>query len=142
MITKKLQMVFVLLAVVTIPVSTALPDSLSATAATAVSRTVLSAVPVAGPQVEIHPAGDVVIPRSGKANCDGEWHGAPAWALPDWYQGAEYYAVYQDPDETGCTDTYPFEIESVMWSLQNDTDQELQIDVRPLIYTLDLTDPH
>ncbi len=74
--------------------------------------------------------------------CDGEWMG-PVDAAVLWYYGQEYYAVYQDPEETGCTNTYPFEVTTVYWDLFNEGGGagDLTINVQPVIYSVDLSNP-
>lgn len=66
-------------------------------------------------------------------------YGTPAWAISDWLVGDEYYANYQDPEEFGCTDVWPFEVTSIQFNLQVAAAQD--VDLMGFVYDLDLTDP-
>ena len=74
--------------------------------------------------------------------CHGQWQGEPFAAVP-WYHigGQEYYAVYQDPRETGCPDVYPFEVQNVFWWVDNGNEVDVELEVCPVIYTVDRSDP-
>jgi len=98
-------------------------------------------VPVSGPAIEIYPEGVVPDKAGPDAVCDGDWQGGIFSYLGSWYTGDEYYAVYQDPEELGCENTYPFRVTSVKWHMQNMTQGALSIMVRPILYTADLSDP-
>ncbi len=49
--------------------------------------------------------------------CQGNWQGATSMAYLDWLTGLEAYFSYQDPSETGCTNTYPFGVVSIVWPI-------------------------
>jgi hypothetical protein len=66
-------------------------------------------------------------------------YGVPAYAITDWFYGLEYYANYQDPEEYGCTDVWPFEVVSVGFNIQ--VDYAMDIDVEGYVFDADLTDP-
>ena len=70
--------------------------------------------------------------------CDGRWQGPAGYVVSGWLWGDEYYAVYQDPAETGCINTYPFDITSVSWQFITEED-DVTMYLQPLIY--DYTDP-
>jgi len=72
--------------------------------------------------------------------CDGEWHG-PTVGQTGIHGSKHYLAVYQDPEETGCTDTYPFRVESVIWRIRNNLPTPVTITVQPLIFAAELSDP-
>ncbi|HUV29614.1 MAG TPA: prenyltransferase/squalene oxidase repeat-containing protein [Acidobacteriota bacterium] len=99
------------------------------------------ALPAGAKIAEVYPAGVDQQLRAPAANCDGEWHGPAAYAISGWFYGNEYYAVYQDPDETGCVNTYPFEVEAVHWLVRSAAPGALVLTMQPIIYTADLTDP-
>lgn len=50
-----------------------------------------------------------------RAVCEVRWQGSGNIAYLDWLTGMEAYAVYQDPTETGCNNTYPFGVVSIIW---------------------------
>lgn len=93
-----------------------------------------------GPVSQISVTG--LSPLQGSAAvCDGEWQGPGAILLTGWYFGAETYATYQDPDETGCLQTYPFEVQNVYWDVSNETGAQLDLNIMPVIYEVDNSDP-
>jgi hypothetical protein len=47
--------------------------------------------------------------------CEARWQGPTNTAFLDWVTGKEAYSSYQDPAETGCTNTYPFGVVSIIW---------------------------
>ncbi len=49
--------------------------------------------------------------------CEGNWQAAPSMAYLDWLTGLEAYFSYQDPNETGCTNTFPFGVVSIIWPI-------------------------
>lgn len=49
--------------------------------------------------------------------CQGNWQGSQSMAYLDWLTGLEAYFSYQDPTETGCTNTYPFGVVSIVWPI-------------------------
>lgn len=49
--------------------------------------------------------------------CQGNWQGSQSMAYLDWLTGLEAYFSYQDPTETGCTNTYPFGVVSIIWPI-------------------------
>ncbi len=49
--------------------------------------------------------------------CQGNWQGGQSMAYLDWLTGLEAYFSYQDPTETGCTNTYPFGVVSIIWPI-------------------------
>jgi hypothetical protein len=53
--------------------------------------------------------------RSPRALCEGNWQAGPSMAYLDWLTGMEVYFSYQDPAETGCLNTYPFGVVSIIW---------------------------
>jgi hypothetical protein len=88
-------------------------------------------------------AGAVQLPADKATTCNGQWQGNARYALNSWFTGQEYYAVYQDPTETGCPPaiTYPFEVDNVIWHVFNPNATPFDVNIQPLIYTVDLTDP-
>lgn len=66
-----------------------------------------------------------------KTVCLGNWQGTQSVAYLDWLTGLEGYFSYQDPTETGCTNTYPFGVVSVIWPLY--VRQPTEIRVYPAI---------
>lgn len=67
--------------------------------------------------------------------CIGKWQGNKNVAYLDWLTGLEAYLSYQDPTETGCTNTYPFGVISVIWPLY--VRQPTEIRVYPAITGFD-----
>lgn len=63
--------------------------------------------------------------------CQGNWQGSTSVAYLDWLTGLEAYFSYQDPNETGCTNTYPFGVISIVWPLY--VRQPTEIRVYPAI---------
>jgi hypothetical protein len=104
-------------------------------------RVNIEAVPLAGQVVPVYPDGVAPSKINPDMACDGEWQGPGALAVTGFYEGNEYYTVYQDPTETGCTNTYPFEVHNVLWTVSNNTPGDLTISVIPIIYTADLSNP-
>ncbi|MBU8934361.1 MAG: dockerin type I repeat-containing protein [candidate division Zixibacteria bacterium] len=72
-----------------------------------------------------------------RAFCDGEWQGGLAYFVGGWLYGEEYYAAYQDPVETGCLNTYPFEVTAINWAVH--VQQALTVEMQPLVF--DYGDP-
>jgi hypothetical protein len=66
-------------------------------------------------------------------------YGVGAYYITDWFWGIEYYANYQDPEEFGCVDVWPFEVVDVGFDLN--IDMAYDIDVQGYVYSADLTDP-
>ncbi len=66
-----------------------------------------------------------------KTVCQGNWQGSTSVAYLDWLTGLEGYFSYQDPTETGCTNTYPFGVVSIVWPLY--VRQATEIRVYPAI---------
>jgi hypothetical protein len=66
-------------------------------------------------------------------------YGTPYWSISSWLVGDEWYAEYQDPEEFGCVDVWPFQVTSVGFNLQVSAAQD--VDVQGFVYDLDLTDP-
>jgi hypothetical protein len=58
---------------------------------------------------------DNVSPAGKLTECQGRWQSSQNLAYLDWLTGLEAYAAYQDPTESGCTNTYPFGVVSVIW---------------------------
>jgi hypothetical protein len=80
--------------------------------------------------------------KSPKAACTGKWQGDYAYSIGNWYTGEEYYAVYQDPIELGCTETYPFEVEKIVCQVYNRTDTTINLDnILPIIAEVDNSIP-
>jgi len=75
--------------------------------ATVLYPVAIDGVPVIQPKQDNPPLG------SPEATCDGLWQGPLGGYVGGWFYGDESYAVYQDPDETGCENTYPFTINNV-----------------------------
>jgi len=74
-------------------------------------------------------------------DCHGEWHGTTLLPWQGWFRGHEYYAVYQDPNETGCTDTYPFSVMNVYCVLGNPNPGVINIPMRAVVFTADWSNP-
>jgi hypothetical protein len=66
-------------------------------------------------------------------------YGVPAYAITDWFWGLEYYANYQDPEEFGCVDVWPFEVTEVGFNIQ--VDAAIDIDVQGFVFDADFTVP-
>ncbi|RKX27377.1 MAG: hypothetical protein DRP45_01240 [Candidatus Zixiibacteriota bacterium] len=107
-------------------------------ALTATETPEIQLTPLLQPGDNLRPEG--MSPANSKAFCDGEWHGDAAWTI-GWADGPLYYAVYQDPDETGCVNTYPFDVEWAFWWAQNNTVDDLYIIVQTVVYAADLSVP-
>jgi hypothetical protein len=74
-------------------------------------------------------AGTINMPE-GKDFCD--LYPTPAYAITDWYYGLEWYANYQDPEEFGCVDVWPFEVVDVGFNIQ--VDYAMDIDVQGFVF--------
>jgi hypothetical protein len=57
------------------------------------------------------------VAASPRTVCEGRWQEASNTAFLDWITGLEAYHTYQDPTETGCANTYPFGVVSIIWPL-------------------------
>ncbi len=44
-------------------------------------------------------------------------YGNPAYYITDWFYGMEWYANYQDPEEFGCVDVWPFEVTEIDFNI-------------------------
>ncbi|MBN1211202.1 MAG: hypothetical protein JXA92_01375 [candidate division Zixibacteria bacterium] len=66
--------------------------------------------------------------------CAGMWHGTLGGYVENWFTGNEYYAVYQNPAEVGCTDTYPFRVTRIVWPIY--TDAVITVELKPMIFGL------
>ena len=44
----------------------------------------------------------------------------PAYYITDWFQGMEWYANYQDPEEYGCVDVWPFQVTEICFSISTE----------------------
>jgi len=64
--------------------------------------------------------------------CAAMWHGTLYGNVGDFFRGDEYYAVYQDPSEVGCTDTYPFAVAKIIWPIY--AVETFDIELRPMIF--------
>jgi hypothetical protein len=73
--------------------------------------------------------------RSPQSVCDGNWQAAPSMAYLDWLTGMEAYFTYQDPSQTGCTNTFPFGVVSVVWPIYVRVPTEIRL--YPAIVGLD-----
>jgi hypothetical protein len=60
-------------------------------------------------------------------SCDGYWQGEPAVRSVGWVIGLEIYAVYQDPAEMLCVNTYPFTVTDIYWIVVVDYAQWLRM---------------
>jgi len=96
----------------------------------------------ATPIIEIN-AGESPLTSERATICNGNWTGTTALSFNAWFFGTEYYAIYQDPIETGCPvpGTYPFELKNVIWQVNNLTGAPLNINLQPLIYTAEVLSP-
>jgi hypothetical protein len=45
-------------------------------------------------------------------------YGTPAVSLTDFFYGLEWYANYQDPEEFGCVDVWPFEVTKICFDMR------------------------
>lgn len=81
-----------------------------------------------------NPTGVILQAYSPDEYCSGKWQGPLGGYVDSWFGGNEYYAIYQDPAELGCTDTYPFQVTKIIWPIY--TDQVISIEVKPIIYSL------
>jgi hypothetical protein len=88
-------------------------------------------------QVERIDIGSNEMTASDRAACHGEWQGPAVFAFPGWLIGDETYASYQDPTETGCTDTYPFEVTSVGWTVYAQSSSTVSFQVQPKVFNYD-----
>ncbi len=66
-------------------------------------------------------------------------YGVPYYAITDWFMGQEWYANYQDPEEYGCVNVWPFEVVTVGFNII--VDSAMSIDVQGYVLDADLTDP-
>jgi hypothetical protein len=94
--------------------------------------------PLPGPFSEIDASGAPAAEKDPADLCHGEWHGAAAYYIGGWFTGDEYYAIYQDPVETGCSNTYPFGVVNIIWFVQAMT--AVTFDVQPLVYDYTVPD--
>ena len=85
-------------------------------------------------QVQRIDLGDGEEYASPRAYCDGEWQGPLAAVLPNWLYGAESYASYQDPTETGCAGTYPFEVSTVVWQVYAQGSATITFQIQPKVW--------
>jgi len=60
-------------------------------------------------------------------------YGVPAYAITDWFWGIEWYANFQNPEDYGCVDVWPFEVVDVGFDLQ--IDFAYDIDVQGFVYS-------
>lgn len=67
--------------------------------------------------------------------CEGNWQASPSMAYLDWLTGLEAYFSYQDPSETGCANTFPFGVVSLIWPVYVRVPTEIR--VYPAILALD-----
>ncbi|MFH1699775.1 MAG: PQQ-binding-like beta-propeller repeat protein [Candidatus Zixiibacteriota bacterium] len=80
--------------------------------------------------------------KSSAAGCTGKFQGPINGYYLNWYTGNEYYAVYQDPSEQGCTDTYPFGVDFVRMQLLNVTTSSINLNgIRVMIWDVDYSEP-
>jgi hypothetical protein len=54
-------------------------------------------------------------------------YGVPAYAITDWFWGMEWYANYQDPEEFGCVNVYPFEVIEIQFNIQVDYAMDIEV---------------
>jgi hypothetical protein len=66
-------------------------------------------------------------------------YGVPFYAITDWFMGQEWYANYQDPEEYGCVDVWPFEVITVNFNIV--VDHAFTFDVQGFVLDADLSDP-
>jgi hypothetical protein len=66
-------------------------------------------------------------------------YGVPAYAITDWIYGLEYYANYQNPEEFGCVNVWPFEVTQIQFNIQ--VDYAMDIDIQGFVYDADFTVP-
>ncbi len=94
------------------------------------------------PFIEIN-AGETERENAIATMCHGQWMGPGAFFFPGYFRGLEYYAVYQDPIETGCPlpITYPFQVQNVYWEFFNPNPAPLSIKIQPVIYNVDRSNP-
>jgi len=88
--------------------------------------------PVAGPFLEIDASGVPVALKDPADFCVDQWQGEPYYIIEHWFTGNETYAVYQNPTETGCINTYPFGITHIIWHVY--VEVACTLDVQPVIY--------
>lgn len=97
---------------------------------------------VQSPTIEVSP-GEQSASVEKATVCNGDWMGTPKYSINNWFVGREYYATYQDPLETGCPGpiAYPFEVHNVKWHVFNQTANIININLQPVIYNADLSNP-
>ena len=93
---------------------------------------------VTGPFLEIDASGAPVAVKDPTDLCNGEWHSTAAYFISGWFKGNEYYACYQDPIETGCSNTYPFGVTDIKWFVQ--VQSAVTFDIQPLVYDYTVPD--
>jgi hypothetical protein len=82
--------------------------------------------PVTGAPVQISAA---EVERS-KDFCD--LAASPAYYITDWFHGLEWYANYQDPEEYGCTDVWPFQVTEICFQIN--TEAALFLNVQGVVF--------
>jgi hypothetical protein len=88
--------------------------------------------PVVEPFSEIIATGAPGAVKSPADFCIDQWQGPPFLVIGNWFTGDETYAVYQNPTETGCINTYPFGVTEIIWAVQITVGCIL--DVQPVVY--------
>jgi hypothetical protein len=88
--------------------------------------------PLTGPFLEIDASGAPAAVKDPADLCVDQWQGQPAIIIEHWFTGDETYAVYQNPTETGCENTYPFGITDIIWHFY--VEVACTLDVQPVVY--------
>ncbi|UCB52759.1 MAG: hypothetical protein JSV10_01320, partial [Candidatus Zixiibacteriota bacterium] len=60
-------------------------------------------------------------------------YGVPGYYITDWFYGLEWYANFQNPEEFGCVDVWPFEVVDVGFDIN--VDAAIDIDVQGFVYS-------
>ncbi len=97
--------------------------------------------PFEGSVAEAFPLDESGVNKDPNLYCTAEWMGPTGFIINNWFTGNESYAVYQDPSETGCPAVYPFEVKVVRWIVANNSGAPLPVDIQPIIFDVDRTDP-
>jgi hypothetical protein len=92
----------------------------------------VESITITGPLTAITAGDQAAVQRSPQDTCIGQWQGPPAITVTNWFTGAETYAAYQDPTETGCASVYPFGVTDIVWVVQ--VTAPVTLDVQPLVY--------
>lgn len=84
-------------------------------------RSSATSTPLSGTPIEIQ-TGPVNRTRD---ECD--LTGTAVYYIQDWFYGMEWHANYQDPEEFGCADVWPFQVAEVIFEIQVDSPIDIEV---------------